>query len=209
MSFSCERTDFCQNRTKKHPLHCEMDTSRVDGVKAPQRRGTPRSYLEVKGLHRLGDAVVGRRRDAVAADALEEAHFSVSRARGSLVDGRRPVRASTAQACWQPTLGLPVERPSGRRRGRRRRYGIGRLRAQPPIRPHRFRATKGCCRRDQHHARAASSVFWRDRLPFSRVRRPKSPRRHFGHYSARRAGVRHTRQCGLVCQAYRPLARIS
>ena len=36
--------------------------------------GTPGSYLEVKGLHRLGDAVVGRRRDAVAADALEEAH---------------------------------------------------------------------------------------------------------------------------------------
>ena len=47
--------------------------------------GTPQSNLEVKGLHRLGDAVVGRRRDAVAADALEEAH-RVSRGRGSLGD---------------------------------------------------------------------------------------------------------------------------
>ena len=47
--------------------------------------GTPHSYLEVKGLHRLGDAVVGRRRDAVAADALQEAH-RVSRGRGSLGD---------------------------------------------------------------------------------------------------------------------------
>ena len=37
---------------------------------------TPGTHFQVKGLHRLGDAVVGRRRDAVAADALEEAHRS-------------------------------------------------------------------------------------------------------------------------------------
>ena len=27
---------------EKETTHCEMDTSRVDGVKAPQHRGTPR-----------------------------------------------------------------------------------------------------------------------------------------------------------------------
>ena len=68
--------------------------------------GTPHSYLEVKGLHRLGDAVVGRRRDAVAADALEEAHL---RARGSFVDGRRPARVARARLGQPQGWGLPVE----------------------------------------------------------------------------------------------------
>ncbi len=36
-------SEWPQNRKRNHPLHCEMDTSRVDGVKAPQHRGTPRS----------------------------------------------------------------------------------------------------------------------------------------------------------------------
>ena len=39
------RSEWPQNRKINHPLHCEMDTSRVDGVKAPQHRGTPRSRL--------------------------------------------------------------------------------------------------------------------------------------------------------------------
>ena len=72
--------------------------------------GTPHSYLEVKGLHRLGDAVVGRRRDAVAADALEEAHL---RAHGSLVDGRRPARVARARL-GSPKAGGCQWRPSGR-----------------------------------------------------------------------------------------------
>ena len=66
---------------------------------------TPGTHLQVKRLHRLGDAVVGRRRDAVAADALEEAHL---RARGSLVD-RGARRKGTPGAAPR----LPVE-ASGR-----------------------------------------------------------------------------------------------
>ena len=83
-----------------------MVTSRVDGVNAPQYRGTPRSYLEVKRLHRFRNPIIGRRRDAVAADALEEAHL---RARGSLVDGRRPVRVARARLGQPQGWGLPVE----------------------------------------------------------------------------------------------------
>ena len=37
-----------RNRHRNHPLHCEMDTSRIDGVKAPQHRGTPRSDMAMK-----------------------------------------------------------------------------------------------------------------------------------------------------------------
>ena len=49
------------NRKLNHPRPRLMDTSRVDGVKAPQHRGTPRSYALRRhfGLdlvaHRLGD----------------------------------------------------------------------------------------------------------------------------------------------------------
>ena len=80
---------------------------------------TPRSYLEVKGLHRLRDAVVGGRRDAVAADALEEAHRSVARwsrvrpwAPGARVDGARVLAAhpgaARGEAQRSPTR-LPVD----------------------------------------------------------------------------------------------------
>ena len=34
-----------RNRKRNHPLHCEMETTRVDGVKAPQHFKTPRSHL--------------------------------------------------------------------------------------------------------------------------------------------------------------------
>ena len=71
--------------------------------------GTPRSYLEVKGLHRLGDAVVGRRRHPITADALEEAHL---RARGSLVDGRRPARVARSRLGQPPRLGAASGGPA-------------------------------------------------------------------------------------------------
>ena len=42
------RSKWPQNRKRNHPLHREMATSRVDGVKAPLHHGTPRSHrLEV------------------------------------------------------------------------------------------------------------------------------------------------------------------
>ena len=105
MSFSCVRgvsVKFEQKNT-----HDLVGRRRRVSMKSANDR-TPRSYLEVKGLHRLGDAVVGRRRDAVAADALEEAH-RCSRARGSLVDGRRPVRVARARLGQPQGWGLPVE----------------------------------------------------------------------------------------------------
>ena len=82
MSFSCVRSVSVKFEQKN--THDLVGRRRRVPMKSANS-GTPRSYLEVKGLHRLGDAVVGRRRDAVAADALEEAHRG-SRARGSLVD---------------------------------------------------------------------------------------------------------------------------
>ena len=38
------RSEWPRNRKKDHPRPRLMDTSRVDGVKAPQHRGTPRSH---------------------------------------------------------------------------------------------------------------------------------------------------------------------
>ena len=38
-------SETAQNRKRDHPRPRLMDTSRVDGVKAPQHRGTPRSCL--------------------------------------------------------------------------------------------------------------------------------------------------------------------
>ena len=46
-AFPSKRSEPPQNRRRDHPLHCEMETSRVDGVKAPPHDGTPRSYREV------------------------------------------------------------------------------------------------------------------------------------------------------------------
>ena len=37
-----------------------MDTSRVDGVKAPQHRGTPRSYVQKCPVVKSGHAMLGR-----------------------------------------------------------------------------------------------------------------------------------------------------
>ena len=39
------RSEWPQTRKRNHPLHCEMDTSRVDGVKAPLHFKTRRSRL--------------------------------------------------------------------------------------------------------------------------------------------------------------------
>ena len=39
------RSEWPQNRKRNHPLHGEMHTSRVDGVKAPLHDGTPRSHI--------------------------------------------------------------------------------------------------------------------------------------------------------------------
>ena len=36
-----KRSERPRNRNRNHPLHGEMDTSRVDGVKAPLHNGTP------------------------------------------------------------------------------------------------------------------------------------------------------------------------
>jgi hypothetical protein len=48
-----------------------MDTSRIDGVKAPQHRGTPRSHLA-----RLEAVVEAQSADvAVRADALDARHL--------------------------------------------------------------------------------------------------------------------------------------
>ena len=81
--------------------------------------GTPQSNLEVKGLHRLGDAVVGRRRDAVAADALEEAHRSVACgharvpcATGARVDGARVLAAHPGAASGEAQRS-PTRLPCG------------------------------------------------------------------------------------------------
>ena len=50
-----------------------MDTSRIDGVKAPQHRGTPRSRLVDDFAHLvLGDALDGHVRDGLLLAALED-----------------------------------------------------------------------------------------------------------------------------------------
>ena len=41
------RSEWPRNRNRNHPRPRLTDTSRVDGVKAPQHRGTPRSYVLV------------------------------------------------------------------------------------------------------------------------------------------------------------------
>ena len=47
----------------------------------------------------------------------------------------------------------------------------------------------------------------RRRGPYGAPRQPHRPRRHMRQYCARNAGVGASRQCGLVSQAYRPLAQ--
>ena len=117
--------------------------------------GTPRSYLEVKGLHRLGDAVVGRRRDAVAADALQEAH-RVSRARGPLVDGRRPVRVARARLGQPQGWGLPVE--AQRSVFRRERVDHDACGCPAPLQ--RFYATAAARANELDANRAAVLISW-------------------------------------------------
>ena len=46
----------------------------------------------------------------------------------------------------------------------------------------------------------------RRRSPYGAPRQPHRPRRHMRQYCASRAGVGASRQYGLECQAYRPLA---
>ena len=75
--------------------------------------GTPRSYLEVKGLHRLGDAVVGGRRHPITADALEEAHLSRPARRVARRSGGDRC-ASQGHAWGSPKAGGCQWRPSGR-----------------------------------------------------------------------------------------------
>ena len=41
---ACAEPEWPQTRKRNHPRHREMDTSRVDGVKASLRDGTPRSH---------------------------------------------------------------------------------------------------------------------------------------------------------------------
>ena len=48
-----------RNQKRNHPLHCEMDTSRLDGVKASLHNGTPRSRQLLLIFHGVG-AVDGR-----------------------------------------------------------------------------------------------------------------------------------------------------
>ena len=82
------RSERRQNRKRNHPRPRVMDTSRVDGVKAPQHRGTPRSHdvvVDRLGHADDGDGVVvalevlgdlGRLRvRVVAADRVEDGHL--------------------------------------------------------------------------------------------------------------------------------------
>ena len=65
------RSETAQNKKINHPLHCEMEASRVDGVKAPQHRRTlgqdvRLDVLAVQAVAELLDAA----RDLVVADDL-------------------------------------------------------------------------------------------------------------------------------------------
>ena len=48
------RSERPQNRKRDHPLPSFLETTRVDGVKAPQHRGTPRSDLLVRRFQSTG-----------------------------------------------------------------------------------------------------------------------------------------------------------
>jgi len=45
---SVNRSEFTRNRKRNHPLHCEMDTSRVDGVKPSLKRAGTNREVTVK-----------------------------------------------------------------------------------------------------------------------------------------------------------------
>ena len=63
------RSEWPHNRKRNHPRPPLLETTRVDGVKAPQHRGTPRSYrldlevvdLPIKAADDGADVRVGRR----------------------------------------------------------------------------------------------------------------------------------------------------
>ena len=40
-------SETAQNQKRNQPFHCEMEMSRVDGVKAPPHDGTPRSHAQL------------------------------------------------------------------------------------------------------------------------------------------------------------------
>ena len=61
------RSEWPQTQKRNHPLHCEMETSRVDGVKAPLHNWTPRSH-EWFVKRRLGRLQRGR----LLPDAVED-----------------------------------------------------------------------------------------------------------------------------------------
>ena len=52
-SRSLDAVRTASNSKKNHPLHGEMDTSRVDGVKAPLHNGTPRSHRREERVFEL------------------------------------------------------------------------------------------------------------------------------------------------------------
>ena len=77
VNIECARVDGVaaserpQNRKRNHPLHGEMDTSRIEEVKTPQHDGTPRSHVAGREL----DASVGVVRDVVVVSELHETSF--------------------------------------------------------------------------------------------------------------------------------------
>ena len=152
MSFSCVRGIFGQ-KSRKNTLHTLSRRRRAST--ASLHDGTPSSHFQVKGLHRLGDAVVGRRRDAVAADALEEAHRG---SRGSLVDGRRPARVAMARLGQPQGWGLPVE--AQRSLFRRERVGHDACGCPAPLQ--RFYATAAARAHELYANRAAVLISWGD-----------------------------------------------
>ena len=76
-AFLSNRSEWPQNRQRNHPRHREMDTSRLNEVKAPLHDGTPRSHLDNDRL------VFLPREDRFRSSAIPQYRRSVVR------DGRR------------------------------------------------------------------------------------------------------------------------